>query len=467
MTNGYEGPKTKGKDVEGWFGKGEKLERHYEVSYLDVLDLMGGRDQFEGNYPDILPGNKIVHAALKYGQNDADFLKKIQRQPYSQPGVSERGANKLITYYIGQGENVELSKARDITIETIKCNQQEVRNIVDYFDLMENITGFEIERVGRIEEAAIDIHLQAKLNVGKEDDGQIHTGISLPGSSANEQYWRTILWTRASEENWHKMGFGGLTDEELQAISSQTILHELGHAFGLSHPGQSRSGANPYYNWLDTLMSYVVPVLEDEIDPREQLDVLPIPTEYNEVEVDVLRDNFTEFLANDPGKYPIIIEDRGEGFEWFYEGLDPYTRHSALTKLTENTSRYDYSYHGINGNEKIVGSEIDDIIYAHGGRDRLYLTPGFDLILTGTGKDTLYITTESVLATDSYSLVEDFDPKKDQLEFEDVDMFIDSLSIVEIGNCAAIVFDSAPVAIFNGVTLDEFMQADIPSSFLA
>ena len=97
----------------------------------------------------------------------------------------------------------------------------------------------------------------------------------------------------------------------------------------------------------------------------------------------------------------------------------------------------------------------------------MYLTPGFDLILTGTGKDTLYITAESVLATDSYSLVEDFDPKKDQLEFEDVDMFIDSLSIVEIGNCAAIVFDSAPVAIFNGVTLDEFMQADIPGSFLS
>ena len=83
--------------------------------------------------------------------------------------------------------------------------------------------------------------------------------------------------------------------------------------------------------------------------------------------------------------------------------------------------------------------------------------------MTGTGKDTLYITTESVLATDSYSLVEDFDPKKDQLEFEDVDMFIDSLSIVEIGNCASIVFNSAPAAIFNGVTLDEFMQADIPS----
>ena len=87
--------------------------------------------------------------------------------------------------------------------------------------------------------------------------------------------------------------------------------------------------------------------------------------------------------------------------------------------------------------------------------------------MTGTGKDALYITVESVLAADSYSLVEDFDPKKDRLEFEDIDEFIDSLSIVEIGNCAAIIFDSAPVAIFNGVTLDEFMQADIASSLLA
>ena len=111
--------------------------------------------------------------------------------------------------------------------------------------------------------------------------------------------------------------------------------------------------------------------------------------------------------------------------------------------------------------------QIDDVIYAHGGSDRLYLTPGFDLILTGTGRDKLYITAESILATDSYSLVEDFNPKKDQLALDDVDEFVGSLDIIEIGNCAAIVFDSAPVAIFNGVTLDEFMQADIPSSFLA
>ncbi len=164
---------------------------------------------------------------------------------------------------------------------------------------------------------------------------------------------------------------------------------------------------------------------------------------------------------------PFKIEDLDVGYDALYDRSDAYTNHGNLSKLKENSDEFDYSYHGINGNEKIVGSDIDDIIYAHGGRDRLYLTPGFDLILTGTGKDTLYITTESVLATDSYSLVEDFDPKKDQLEFEDVDIFIDSLSIVEIGNCAAIVFDSAPVAIFNGVTLDEFMQADIPSSFLA
>ena len=161
------------------------------------------------------------------------------------------------------------------------------------------------------------------------------------------------------------------------------------------------------------------------------------------------------------------IEDLDEGYDSLSDRSDAYANHGTLSKLKENPGNYDYGYHGINGKEDIYASPIDEIIYAHGGRDRLYLTPGFDLILTGTGKDTLYITTESVLATDSYSLVEDFDPKKDQLEFEDVDMFIDSLSIVEIGNCAAIVFDSAPVAIFNGVTLDEFMNADIPSSFLA
>ena len=97
----------------------------------------------------------------------------------------------------------------------------------------------------------------------------------------------------------------------------------------------------------------------------------------------------------------------------------------------------------------------------------MYLTPSFDLVLPGTGKDKLYITAESVLATNSYFLVEDFNPKKDQLALEDVDEFMDSLDIVEIGNCAAIVFDSAAVAIFNGVTLDEFMQADIPGSFLS
>ena len=133
------------------------------------------------------------------------------------------------------------------------------------------------------------------------------------------------------------------------------------------------------------------------------------------------------------------IEDLDAGYDSLYDRSDAYANHGNLSKLKENSDEFDYSYHGINGNEKIVGSDIDDIIYAHGGRDRLYLTPGFDLILTGTGKDTLYITTESVLATDSYSLVEDFDPKKDQLELEDIDEFIDSLSIVEIGNCAAIV----------------------------
>ena len=46
------------------------------------------------------------------------------------------------------------------------------------------------------------------------------------------------------------------------------------------------------------------------------------------------------------------IEDLDVGYDSLYDRSDAYTNHSTLTKLTENTSRYDYSYHGINGNEK-------------------------------------------------------------------------------------------------------------------
>ncbi|KZR82492.1 hypothetical protein PMIT1342_00962 [Prochlorococcus marinus str. MIT 1342] len=459
MSDQFEGPVLRGQEIGGWTPEAiPRMQEGFEVYYDDIRRKHG----FD---PTTVPGDTLVELAIGYG-NHAEHMRKIQRQPYYDTGVpvyGENFSNKILPYYIGEGEDLMLSKKHNISVRTIDCTLAEENYIMDCFNRLGAITGFEMRRVLEIKNAVIDIHLQNEVDAGRRDVDARSAGTSLPGKS-HEQYWRTILWTRAGARR------GPDASEDMRKADQQiAIMHELGHAFGLSHPGFNQTGFNQYYNKLDTLMSYIDPQVKEGIDPKQvSISDMPLPEDYNELEASSLKENFSEFLQGAESLTGIIdIKHRDEGLDWLYEGGDDaYTARMVFNDIASMSDEFDYSYHGINGKEDICGTGIDDVIYSYGGNDRLYLTPGFDLISTGKGRDKIYITAESILATDSYTFVEDFNPKKDQLALDDVDEFAGSLDIIEIGNCAALVFDSSPVAIFNGVTFDEFMQADIPRMLL-
>ena len=162
-----------------------------------------------------------------------------------------------------------------------------------------------------------------------------------------------------------------------------TIIHEIGHSLGLSHP--DGDGFNPAYTVDDTVMSY-----------NEGLDGWN--TVWTQHDIDALISIWGEEDDNFASTDGLIGTDSGEIIRGLYG--DDYIDARAGN---------DYIY-GKQGADLIIGGSGNDTIYGGSGNDELTGGTGIDNLYGESGQDRFIIS-----AGDGYDIIEDFIPGEDDI----------------------------------------------------
>lgn len=114
-------------------------------------------------------------------------------------------------------------------------------------------------------------------------------GLSQPFGNRNGKVWRLA--------SFRESPFQDIAQKE--ADTRATIRHELGHSFGLSHPGAQQDGYNPAFNQLDTVMSYNVPNPPNEF--LTDSDISAYKQVFNEL-------NVVDMVLNGASSGPVQID---------------------------------------------------------------------------------------------------------------------------------------------------------------
>jgi len=114
-------------------------------------------------------------------------------------------------------------------------------------------------------------------------------GLSQAFGNRNSKVWRLASFRESS--------FQDIAQKE--ADTRATIRHELGHSFGLSHPGAQQDGYNPAFNQLDTVMSYNVPNPANEF--LTESDISAYKQIFNEL-------NVVDMVLNGASSGPVQID---------------------------------------------------------------------------------------------------------------------------------------------------------------
>ena len=387
---------------------------------------------------------------------DSNKAGALRFQAWARDMLSQYGAdNNTLTFFIDKGGNNPFNGDPKRSDALLHGKDENYINLLNRETLApgEDIVGFIRQTMDDYEELTegtvkfkeVDNDDLATISFYYSQQAGGYLGLSADATNGIGDKWRNIFYTAA--------GMKGL--EGLDAIKN-TIVHEMGHTLGLSHPYDYASeqdddvhagdGSNTVYNSEDTIMSYNRPdgFRTDLTDQDENA--------YRHVWQSF---GGSEDLASPSGKS--LRKDDVFGQATTASGRKPsgtirfWPSSTGLVSL-ENQSR-DYIT-GLSVNDWYVGDQSDDTWHGGEGNDEYFYKGGFDFASGGDGEDIFYI---DPLNANGYLTINDFTDGQDKLVFQSDDDY----SIFAFGG-ATFVFasDTDKVVFLNGEFTEQQLFGD-------
>lgn len=233
--------------------------------------------------------------------------------------------------------------------------------------------------VGRLESASRKVYYKKEFP-GKEDNI-----LGLSAAYGNGDYvWRVMTY---SESPILDTETPPLLQAELDTAS--TIRHEIGHAFGLSHPGPNQNGFNEKFNQLDTVMSYNI---TDPANPNYTLS--------DQAALDQIASKIT-FTPRKGVRLSSAVIDKSEPRAFNEKTQSVIPGHSEIKSISNSKrfsarknsdlkvkAKHDYII-GIHDDDDISSGHGSDFVKSGKGNDKIHAGRGHDSIKAGNGHDVI------------------------------------------------------------------------------
>ena len=262
-------------------------------------------------------------------------------------------------YYYIEDEAATWELANGRTLEAYNHSDSDEFFIESLFDKVDSIIDLDFERTYDDTESSFDFY-----SVWEVYDWSDSTLGQVDNQRGNAYYW-DVIW-KDSEGN-----------SETTALDKFVIVHELGHALGLSHPNEQPT--NPLWNTNDTVMSYnTYSGYKDWYRDTDLEALVKIWGTEND-------HKYTRFASTSTWSSNLLINRGvvGNNIANQYiqaNQIQPYEWTQAEGSVLVGTNQHEV-LRGLSGWDVIHGEGGDDLI--HGGNGR-------DIIDGGTGSDELH-----------------------------------------------------------------------------
>ncbi|WP_115070987.1 hypothetical protein [Synechococcus sp. UW179B] len=427
-------------DAHNWLelnGKGVSANEMHGISLSSVAETLE-------LYPDISFAEiKRLSNTDPRALTSSEAAGAKEFQAWARDMLYQFGAdNNTLTFFIDRGGNLPFNG--DPTETNPFSNQLTItpgEDIVEF--IRQTMAEYEALTGGtvRFEEVNDDDLATISFYYSKEvvlPEGGTLLGMSTDATNGIGGKWRNIFYNSGGAE--------GLTGS---ATIKNTIVHEMGHTIGFSHPydlaseytgSHAGDGYNSAYNYKDSIMSY------NRINPMGS-DL----TESDENAYRYIWQSFggSEDLASASGKS--LRKADVFGLTTTAIGGRP----SYLDSL-ENQSR-DYIT-GLSGPDLYVGDQSDDTWHGGDGNDKYLYKGGFDFASGGDGEDSFYI---DPLNANGYLTINDFTDGQDKLVFQSDDDY----SVFAFGGATFVLAsDTDKVVFLRGEFTEQQLFGDADAS---